>query len=440
MKKIYLLLLSILFVAVQTYCQTNTAVYTACSSNNLPLCPGENRSFTFVASIIPTGPGGANGEADFKGKFGSGYNNYAVGYTWYVNGQVVSGQNSATLIYNMSVSGTVRATASFGFYNTVPPYNSTNMNVNSYNSQSINTYSASELPQIQPIIGPSSINAEATANYSAFGGTSFDWSGSIINANSGGSLSSQYGSVVELKAPKATGTVTLQVWVSNSICASYYVTSSKVITVLNTPPTTPTGLNAFRLSAGSNQLTWMASNDNEAVTAYGYKNQDANGNVISDGGALASASANPGVVFSPPGIFKIAVYSIDNRGLTSGLSNSISFTNDPNPPTTPTTLSYVYDANKLEYTFNWAASTDAISGVAGYRLYKNGVLFTDNILTTTTKVAKGNLGSNLNHSFSVTGVDFLGNESAKSTPQSFYIRCVSPRHPLWLKHIGYDYQ
>ena len=81
---------------------------------------------------------------------------------------------------------------------------------------------------------------------------------------------------------------------------------------------------------------------------------------------------------------------------------------DTTAPTTPQNFRWTA-FNKSKITLAWNASTDAV-GVAGYRIYRNGVL----LVTTTNLNYTANRGNKV-YTYYVVAFDAAGNVSVAST-------------------------
>lgn len=90
-----------------------------------------------------------------------------------------------------------------------------------------------------------------------------------------------------------------------------------------------------------------------------------------------------------------------------------SVTYDGTLPSTPTNLAATR-ASATQVNLSWTASTDTGSGIAGYRIYRNGVLVTTTTGTGTTYSDTG-LASHQPYWYWVVAVDAAGNASTAST-------------------------
>src|SRR6266480_2241121 len=132
-----------------------------------------------------------------------------------------------------------------------------------------------------------------------------------------------------------------------------------------TPPTTPVGLVATAAGGAVVNLTWSASTDNVAVTAY----------VVKRNGVQIGTPTTPG--YSDTGLAPATTYSYtvaaqDAAGNISPDPASVSATTDDTiAPTAPTGL-VATAAGGSVVNLAWSASTDNVA-VTGYIVRRNGV-------------------------------------------------------------------
>jgi Gametolysin peptidase M11 len=171
-----------------------------------------------------------------------------------------------------------------------------------------------------------------------------------------------------------------------------------------TAPTTPGGLTAAMNGATASRLTWTASTDNVGVTGY----QVRRGGVL-----LATVAGSPYNDNGPlvaGATYGYTVIAVDAAGNSSGAASASLVV--PNPdvtaPTAPTNLR-VASSTKQKVTLAWNASTDAV-GIAGYRVYRNGVLAT----TTTSLSWADSRQKSKGATYYVVAFDQAGNVSLAS--------------------------
>jgi chitodextrinase len=141
---------------------------------------------------------------------------------------------------------------------------------------------------------------------------------------------------------------------------------AQATTLDGTPPTTPANLSASTTGTTTIGLTWAASADPETgVSSY---------LVYRNGSQIASTSQTSyqDSGLSPATTYDYRVRAVNGQGLESGLSNEDSATTlDATGPTTPTNLTAT-PASTDRIDLDWAASSDPESGIAGYRIFRDG--------------------------------------------------------------------
>jgi YD repeat-containing protein len=174
-------------------------------------------------------------------------------------------------------------------------------------------------------------------------------------------------------------------------------------------PTVPTGLGGSAPNSSTVNLSWNASTDNVAVTGYRvYRNGSHIGNSgttsYSDGGRTGSTTYS----------YQVAAY--DAVPNVSGLSSAINVaTPDTIAPSTPTSLSAA-PVSPSQINLSWGASSDTGgSGLAGYRVYRNGSHITN---TAATSYPDTGLASSTPYSYTVAAYDNATNTSGQSNTAS----------------------
>lgn len=133
-----------------------------------------------------------------------------------------------------------------------------------------------------------------------------------------------------------------------------------------TPPTTPSNLVATATGTTTVGLTWAASADPETgVASY---------LVFRNGSQIGSTSQTTyeDTGLSPSTTYDYRVRAVNGDGLESNLSNEDSATTlDATEPSTPTNLvASAIDTDRID--LSWTASSDPESGIAGYRIFRDG--------------------------------------------------------------------
>ena len=181
-----------------------------------------------------------------------------------------------------------------------------------------------------------------------------------------------------------------------------------------TPPTIPTGVTATAASCSQVNVSWSASSDagGTGVASYSvYRNG------IPVATTLGTSYTATGLTASTLYSFTVAAY--DNAGNGSSQSAPAVSTTPSCPDTTAPSIPSGLTATAAGCgTINlaWTASIDTGgSGLAGYRVYRGGVLLTT---TTSTTFSAGSLAASTTYSFNVSAYDNSGNASTLSAPAS----------------------
>lgn len=172
-------------------------------------------------------------------------------------------------------------------------------------------------------------------------------------------------------------------------------------------PTVPTDLSAAAVSNSGIDLGWTASTDNVGVTGYYVYRNDTQVAHVSGAGyrdtGLRAATT-----------YRYTVAAHDAAGNVSAKSSSASATtasgSDTEAPSVPTGLgATVVSSSRIA--LSWAASTDNV-GVAGYRVYRDGVQVADGGGTGYVDIG---LGPSTTYRYAVAAYDAAGNISGKSS-------------------------
>jgi chitodextrinase len=180
-----------------------------------------------------------------------------------------------------------------------------------------------------------------------------------------------------------------------------------------TAPSVPTGLNVTGTTGSTISLAWTASTDNVGVTGY---------NIYRDGSKVGSSTATS---FTDTGLVQGATHSyqvtaFDAAGNESAKSTAVNGTvPDTTPPIVPTGLAAqatAYNAVKL----TWNATTDTGgSGLAGYRIYRNGSsTMLASVAAGTLTYTDSTVSGSTTYTYTVSAYDGAGNESAQSSSVS----------------------
>ncbi|HXI85500.1 MAG TPA: fibronectin type III domain-containing protein, partial [Verrucomicrobiae bacterium] len=265
------------------------------------------------------------------------------------------------------------------------------------------TLSATSSPTIASTGGSGSFTVTVVGGCSWTTSTPATWihptvSGSTVNYT------------VDLNSSSAGRSSTITILNGTATVATYTVTQA----VDTTAPTVPTGLTPSVISSSQINLSWSASTDTGGSGLAGYK--------IYRSGVLittttATSYSNTGLAGSTTYSFTVAAY--DNAGNISAQSTTVSATTpaaaDTTAPSVPTGLTGSA-VSSTQINLSWSASTDTGgSGLAGYKIYKNGVLLTT---TASTSYSVTGLSPSTTYSFTVAAYDNAGNISPQSTTVS----------------------
>jgi chitodextrinase len=171
-------------------------------------------------------------------------------------------------------------------------------------------------------------------------------------------------------------------------------------------PSIPANLAAAVVSDSQIDLSWSASTDNVGVAGY---------RVYRDGTLAASPAGTVVSItgLAPSTLYSFTVSAFDAVGNASAQSAPLAAKTSPPVDTTPPTVPSGLAASAItavSLTLSWSASTDDI-GVAGYRVYRDGVLA---VSSAGTSVQLSGLAAGTLYSFTVAAFDLAGNTSAPS--------------------------
>lgn len=208
----------------------------------------------------------------------------------------------------------------------------------------------------------------------------------------------------KIKAKDAAGNVSVQ------------SVSVAIKTLDITPPTRPTKLTASGATTSTINLSWTASTDNDAVTAY---------DVFQGGNLFIGTSTTTNFIVTgliSDNTYTFTVRARDASGNTSDKSVAIlTQTLDTQPPSKPTVLA-AQEISQTTVKLAWTASTDNRE-VTSYEIYGNGNLLGT---STTPNFNASNLAANTTYSFTVKAKDADSNVSEESDPLSIKTVAIPP--------------
>lgn len=183
-----------------------------------------------------------------------------------------------------------------------------------------------------------------------------------------------------------------------------------------TAPTKPT-LSASATTSAIN-LSWTASSDASGIAKY-YVYRSTSGTtaaVIAE--KTASTLTHSDTTASPGQAYSYYVQAVDNAGLYSGPSNTVSVvmptaadTTAPSIPQNLTAAAY----SSTQINLSWSSSTDNV-GVTGYRVYRSDKGLAYIATVTSTSFGDAGLTPGTSYTYYVTAIDAAGNSSSFSNP------------------------
>ncbi len=191
-----------------------------------------------------------------------------------------------------------------------------------------------------------------------------------------------------------------------------------------TAPTIPTNLKVTTVSPRQINISWDWSNDATGVKGYKiYRNGTLLKSVTDI--AISDTELSPSTEYC----YTVSAYDAANNE-SSKSTQACATTFEGIPPTTPTNLIATAASGGM-VNLSWDAATDNI-GVAGYKVYRNGILLTSVPGITTTDV--GPLNSSTEYCYTVSAYDNATNESSQSTQA-----CAKTFFTKELGSSSYDY-
>jgi endonuclease I/chitodextrinase len=173
----------------------------------------------------------------------------------------------------------------------------------------------------------------------------------------------------------------------------------------NEAPTTPTNVTLSNSSPSSIDVSWSASSDNVAVTAYEiYVDGSLNGNTSNTNYTISGLNSNTSYA-----VTVLAKDIANNKSAQSTVVNGTT-TIDNEAPTVPTSIT-ITNQTGSGFKANWTASTDN-AAVVGYDVFVDG---TFNASTINTSYSVIDLTASTNYSVTILAKDEADNKSAQSS-------------------------
>lgn len=192
-----------------------------------------------------------------------------------------------------------------------------------------------------------------------------------------------------------------------------------------TPPSTPANLRTTAVSYTSAILAWDAAADTGGAGLAGYRLRKA-GTVVFTGTGLTFTAT--GLTPNVPVNFTVAAYDGDGNEGAQSSALAVTAQDVTAPSAVPSLSSSLVTATTC--TLTWGAATDTGgSGLAGYRLFKAGVLWQTlgNVLTYAVTGQTG--GSTV--VFEVRAIDVAGNEGPGVTHSVTFAAAVTNTYRYW---------
>jgi len=181
-------------------------------------------------------------------------------------------------------------------------------------------------------------------------------------------------------------------------------------TLDGTPPTAPTDLTATPVSSTVIDVAWSAADDPETGVAR-YQ-------VYRDGALVGTAATTTfrDTSLRASTVYSYTVTAVNGDGLEGPPSDPVAATTagDESPPTAPTDLAAT-PVSSSRIDLGWGAAADPESGVAWYRLYRDGALVDS---TGATALADTGLTAGTTYRYEVAAVNGVGLEGPRSNPAS----------------------
>src|SRR6185369_4801428 len=207
-------------------------------------------------------------------------------------------------------------------------------------------------------------------------------------------------------------------YATGTISYTVKATSSAQASTDTTVPSVPSGLVASAASSSQINLSWSAATDTGGSGLAGYKIYRSG---VQIGTSTTTSYSNTGLSAGTSYCYTVAAY--DNAGNTSAQGTqacrTTSATTDTTVPSVPSGL-VASAASSSQINLSWSAATDTGgSGLAGYKIYRNGVQIGT---SPTTSYSNTGLSAGTSYCYKVAAYDNAGNTSAQGTQA-----CATPQ-------------
>src|SRR5262249_54049250 len=202
---------------------------------------------------------------------------------------------------------------------------------------------------------------------------------------------------------------------------------AKTVAFDNVPPTTPAGFNPPAAQRTKPTMSWTAATDTGGAGILRYDvYRVGTPNVLAGSSTTTSFTDAAIAVEGPYQYFVVAVDKAGNAGPPTAVK-TIAY--DVTPPSVPAGLAASATPTSAKPALAFAASSDAGTGVASYRLYRNGTSVATAAGTSVTDTA---LAADGTYGYTVTAIDAAGNESAASASVPVVYDKTAPPVPTGL--------
>jgi chitodextrinase len=191
-------------------------------------------------------------------------------------------------------------------------------------------------------------------------------------------------------------------------------TATESFTVANhtcaSAPSAPGGVTATATGLMTMSVSWSASTASSGCSVTGYQIYRAGTEI---GTSTSTTYADSGL--TPDTAYQYYVKAIDNDSHTSAASSTVTGTTqaDTTAPSAPTNVAATA-LNSASVKLTWTASTDNVA-VAGYRIYRNSVLYTTVNGASTVTYTDNDATADTSYVYAVSAIDTSSNESAHTT-------------------------
>ncbi len=257
------------------------------------------------------------------------------------------------------------------------------------------------LARFNPDIGAATTSTStiATLNFLSLPLTGTTSSSTVLN------FPGTYTSLCFVATPGASCTYQSGTWQNGSVTVQDLIA-----------PTAPGGLIASTVSATAIDLSWAASTDANGISKY----------YIYRTGTSTPIASTTGLTYSDSGLSAGAAYnyfvrSIDLAGNYSGFATaSATTTGDLTAPTIPTSGASAVAASASQINLAWTSGSDTGgSGLAGYRIYRNGTSSANLLGTSATNSFNDTgLSASTGYTYYIFAYDNAGNVSTSSASMS----------------------